>query len=135
MAYYDVMDKRAVDNLMRLEVRRRNLGMSLIALARRSGVPLRTVQRILSGRDPNASFAHVMKLAEALGTSVSFDPNSGIEDILKQQALRQAERLVGLVQGTSRLEAQGLNPEQLRRMVRRTSRELLAGSKRRLWSA
>ena len=48
-----------------LETRRRELGMSLAMLARRSRVSLPTVNRIMSGRHPRPTFAHVAAIAEA----------------------------------------------------------------------
>jgi hypothetical protein len=40
-----------------------------------------------------------------------------------------------MVQGTSGLEAQAVDREALEQMIRRTTHELLAGPKRRLWAA
>src|SRR5262249_52508550 len=50
-----------------LQRRRQELGLSYELLAQRSGVSRPTVQRILSGRYPTASFASVVALGYALG--------------------------------------------------------------------
>jgi hypothetical protein len=108
--------------------------MSYAALAARSGVPLSTVKRILRGGHRAVSFANVLAIAEALGAGFHFDRNAGVEEFRELEARTKAEALVSMVQGTSGLEAQAVDPEALEQMVRRTAHELLAGSKRRLWS-
>ncbi|HEY1852117.1 MAG TPA: helix-turn-helix transcriptional regulator [Candidatus Binataceae bacterium] len=56
----------AVRLLDSLAGRRKALRMSLRAVAERSGLGLRTVQRVLSLRDPSAKLATVIQIAEAL---------------------------------------------------------------------
>lgn len=120
--------------LSQLEVRRRSLGMPIEALVKRSGVSRATVRRILSGDHTRASFTNVLAVAEALGVEVRFDAATDPEGFKERQAERKARRLVGLVQGTAGLEAQAGDASAVEGMVKRTPRELLSGSKRRLWS-
>ena len=54
------------DILIDLDKRRRALGLSHELLARKSGVSRPTVQRILTGRQPAASFENVAAIAEAV---------------------------------------------------------------------
>ena len=116
-----------------LEDRRRELGMSLLTLSRRSGVPVPTLYRILHDGLEHASFSNVRAVANALGVDLEFTP-SDVDDFLEQQAKSKAERLVRIVQGTSGLEEQAVDAAAVRKMTKRTVRELLVGSKRRLWS-
>jgi len=116
-----------------LDDRRRKLGMSYAALAKRSGVSMTTVVRILSGRHPQASFENVWAIAEVLDVAVLFQPNTSDEEVRERQARRKAQQLVGMVQGTSGLEGQALEEEVIGQMTRQTVHELLAGSPRRLW--
>lgn len=118
--------------LTNLDARRRELGMSVPALAKRSKVSTATVNRILAGRYGSASHANVAAVARALGVRLFGRPRDP-EHIRQEAAKRKARWLVKLVQGTSGLEAQAVRPEVLRRMVKETVRELLAGSSRRLW--
>jgi transcriptional regulator with XRE-family HTH domain len=118
----------------KLEKRRRALGLSQSALAERSGVSLPTVQRVLSGHSSAASFENTAAIAQALGMELDVFPVTPAQEILKQQARKKAERLVGLVQGTSALEAQAVSARHLGTMLKKTIRELLAGSRRRLWT-
>jgi hypothetical protein len=91
------------------------------------------VQRVLSGRHPEASFANVVAIAEALGLGLRFESRVEPGRLRREQAERKARRLVALVQGTSGLEGQAVDPEAVEAMVERTTHELLAGPKRRLW--
>jgi transcriptional regulator with XRE-family HTH domain len=118
-----------------LERRRRELGMSRHALARRSGVSLPTVQRILAGDRPRVSLASALALARALDVRLVLDPQSDPLEMREREARQKAERLVGLVQGSAALEGQGLDEKTRKRMIEQTVHELLAGSKRRIWAA
>src|SRR5438552_2994428 len=117
-----------------MEARRRELGMTRSILAERSGVSLPTLVRVLSGKQPNAAFGKVRSIAEALGMTIALHSCADPDDLLKSQARRKADVLVGTVQGTSGLEGQALPKRALERMKQRTVHELLSGSRRNLWS-
>ena len=93
-----------------------------------------TVQRILSGHSPNASFENTLAIAHVLGMQLDAVPVIPAKELLKQQAHKKAERLVRMVQGTSALEAQGVSAHHIGQMIKKTVQELLAGSRRRLWA-
>jgi transcriptional regulator with XRE-family HTH domain len=117
-----------------LQRRRQELGMSYELLAQRSGVSRPTVQRILSGRYPTASFASVVALGNALGLELRLASAVTPEQLKREQARKKAKKLAALVQGTCALEGQGVDRTGFESMVERTTHELLSGSKRRLWS-
>jgi transcriptional regulator with XRE-family HTH domain len=117
-----------------LNQRRRELGLSIETLAGRSGVSGPTVQRILSGNNPTASFSNVLAIAHALGLSLRLDTRTDIGKMKHDQADRKARKLVALVQGTSGLEGQAVDKKTLDAMVEQTRHELLSGPRRRLWS-
>jgi transcriptional regulator with XRE-family HTH domain len=114
------------------ERRRKELGMSRITLAKRSRVSLPTINRILLNQSPTVSFANVLAIAEALGLEMKACESIPSDELRQRQARTKARRLVGMVQGTSALEGQGLNNRELEAMVARTTEELLA-SRRKLW--
>lgn len=117
-----------------LEARRRALGISIPALAARSGVAAPTLKRILAGQLGEASFSKVTAIIEALGGTLALrelDP----DELCRRQARLKAEQIARLVQGTSALEAQAVDDETYNRLVEKSYHELLAGSRRRLWSA
>jgi transcriptional regulator with XRE-family HTH domain len=116
-----------------LDQRRRQLGLSYAALAKRSGVSSATVVRFLSGRHSQASFQNVTAIADALGFAVAFHPTASASEIRKAQAQKKARQLIGLVQGTSALEAQAVDAQELEDLTEQTTNVLLAGSPRRLW--
>jgi transcriptional regulator with XRE-family HTH domain len=120
--------------LKSLDERRRELGLSYELLSRRCGVSRPTVQRILSGHHAAASFANVLAIAESLGLGLRFDSAVDTRDLRQEQAERKAKKLVALVQGTSGLEGQAVDEKSVESMVEQTMHELLAGSKRKLWS-
>lgn len=122
-----------MDAFKKLEQRRQELGMSRSALAERSRVSLPTTNRILSGGHSKASFANVVAIAEALGMDLTVQRNTPSEEFRRTQAMNKARRLVSLVQGTSALEGQGLDQDEIEEMVGRTFRELLPAN-RKLWA-
>jgi transcriptional regulator with XRE-family HTH domain len=135
------------DHANALEARRRELKMSRASLARRSGVSMPTVFRLLSAPAglENASLRCVLAIAKALDMVIRFDPEDPVDPlrfrpkvpvdvVMEREAKRKAERLVAMVQATSGLEGQAVPQATVRSMVRKTTCELLAGSARRIWS-
>ena len=122
-----------------LEARRDRLGMSKADLARRAGVSLPTVQRLLSGRDTRARSDILAAIAAALGVEVRLSESPYVHESSEvmafrhEQARAKAKRLARLVQGTMALEAEAVGPDVLKEMEERNIHALLAGSGRRLW--
>ncbi|GAC1317189.1 MAG: hypothetical protein NVSMB14_15850 [Isosphaeraceae bacterium] len=125
---------KKMDLFKELDRRRLVLGLSHETLSKRCGVSRPTVQRILSGRHPNASFANIASIVESLGLAIHLDSEIDPRELKEKHAERKAKRLVALVQGTSGLEGQAVDDQTVESMVRRTTRELLSGSNRKLWS-
>jgi transcriptional regulator with XRE-family HTH domain len=117
-----------------LNDRRRELGLSYELLAKRCGLSRPTVQRILAGHHATASFANVTAIADSLGLELRFESLIQVSDLKRAQAEHKARELVRHVQGTSGLEGQAVDANSVDSMVKRTTDELLSGSKRKLWS-
>ncbi len=117
-----------------LDKRRRALEISVQMLSKRSGVSRAVVQRILSGKLSTASFANVADFAASLGLLIRLDDDIPVETMRQDQARQKAHKLVSLVQGASGLEGQAVDQRVIESMVERTTHELLAGSKSKLWS-
>ncbi|MDO8434808.1 MAG: helix-turn-helix domain-containing protein [Candidatus Binatus sp.] len=118
-----------------LDGRRKEIGMSMKILAQRSGLGMRTVQRVLSGNEPNATLNTVLSIAHAL--RVEFPMPREIVSarlVRREQAEQKATRLASMVQGTSALEAQAVPKEALLEIREEIADKLAAGSRRRLWS-
>lgn len=118
----------------KLEIRRRELGLSQSALADLSGVSLPTVHRILTAQSPAASLENILAIAQTLGMRLDAVPILDAQAILELQARNKAKKLVGLVKGTSALEGQRISEKRIRQMVQKTVQELLSGSRRKLWT-
>jgi len=116
-----------------LDQRRRELGMTVPALAARSGVSESTLKRLLNGGINNVAFGRAVAVAQALGLEIQFEATADVVSFQEQEATLKAERILRMVQGSSGLEAQGVSPGIRKQMFRRTVHELMAGSKRRLW--
>lgn len=124
--------------LKRIADRRERLGMSYAVLAQRSGVSMPTLKRMLhagSGEKHSPRLDCLSAVLEALGMSLTAQPEITVEELRQQEAEAKARRLVGLVQGTSALEAQGLDQKEIERLIAEAQKQLLAGSSRRLWAS
>ena|SRR5579871_371206 len=122
---------RLLDNLAG---RRKALRMSLRAVAERSGLGLRTVQRVLSLRDPSAKLTTVIQIAEALKVELWPKEAGSARVVRKKAAAAKAARLASMVQGTSALEAQPIPKNELREIEAEIAGRLLSGSPRQLWA-
>ena len=122
------------------ERRRAGLRLPKTLAADRADLSLATVNRLLSGRDRRLSVDSVSAMASALGLEVILGARPRVRAALSAAAFREmvarakAKRLVGMVQGSMALEAEGVSRVVLREMERETVHELLAGPARRLWS-
>lgn len=118
---------------MELDRRRRQLGMTIEAVAQRSGVSPATVQRMLSGGAHKATLGNTAKVAEAMGMRLEVASAVDGDQYLRTEARRKAEKIARMVQGTCALEAQGVDLETFNTLVETTMVELLDGSPRRVW--
>jgi transcriptional regulator with XRE-family HTH domain len=117
-----------------LNERRKKLGMTLASLADRAGVSLPTVVRILSGKHLSAGIDNVFAISRAMDVTLGIVRQPEPRTVRKKQAKKKADDLVGMLQGTSGLEGQGLDEQTIKEMKEQTVNDLLAGSRRRLWS-
>lgn len=123
-----------------LDQRRSRLGISKTLLAKRAGLSLATVNRLLSAEGMRPGIDSVSALAEALGLEVVLGARHHVRAVENVVAFRErrarvkARRLVGIVQASMALEADGVSTGVLREMEEKTVHELLAGPGRRLWS-
>ena len=124
---------------LELDGRRVRLGMSKADLARRAGVSLPTVQRLLSGRETRARTDIVAAIAAALGVEVRLSDSphvhesTDVSSFRMAQARAKARRLARLVQGTMALEAEAVGEGVLAQVEEQNVHALLAGPGRRLW--
>lgn len=118
----------------KLEKRRQELGMPITALSQRSGVPLPTLNKILSGKSPNASITTCGQIAAALGSTVDVFHQGASEQVREQEAIRKATWLASMTAGTMAMENQTIDEQMKQQLINRTTYSLLSGSRHRLWS-
>jgi transcriptional regulator with XRE-family HTH domain len=125
-------DKTAPPSLAgRLQRRRKAAGMTVAQLAKRSGVSIATVNRVLAG-NAGTSIAHVSAVADALGLSLQLRPVRRISSLRAREAIRKARQVVGLTHASAPLEKQGVPRAVARDVQKQVSRRLLK-SGRKLW--
>ena len=122
----------ATQLLRRLNQRRIDLGMTYSALAKRSGLGMRTVQRVLAGDERAANLHTVLAIASALEARRLVE-GEDINSVRFRQAKRKAVRLVQMAQGTSALEAQAVDEKEKDAARQRTVRDLLASRGSVIW--
>ena len=124
-----------------LDARRRELGMSVAALADRSGVSRATIERILAGRHSGTRVEHLRAIAHALGTEVvlgeqlTLHPIKSAMDMRKEAARAKAHYLAAYLQGTSALEAQAVSEKVANDVEESLYCKLMAGPASKLWAA
>lgn len=107
--------------------------MSCRVLAERSGLTLRTVQRVFSGDGRDIRLRSLLALANALGARVELKKQSS-DRLRRQQARKKAQRLAAVAQGTAALEGLAVEKQALREVERRIAAKLIVGPAIRLWS-
>jgi len=118
----------------KLDDRRKELGMTLESLSRRSDVPVSTLKAIFRKGVEHATFGNVAAIANALYVDIEFADEMDSYPLRHQQATKKARELVGMVQGTSGLESQAVEPGQIELMIQQLIHQLMAGSRRKLWA-
>jgi hypothetical protein len=115
-----------------LNKRRRQLGITIGALARMSSVPVATVNRILA--DPaKVRFEHVAAVGQVLGVDFATAKKVPVEKVLRDRAVQKAHYVAKVVQGTQGLEAASVDSTGFQRLVKVATETLLSGNKRKLW--
>ena len=118
--------------LASLDERRRALGMSMPVLARRTGLCLSTLYRVLRGRK-NAGLEAVTAIADALGIRVSLTHPRQETAMRKEQAQRKARVLVGTALGSASIEHPIGAEKVVRQIARAVEGNLLSSSNLALW--
>ena len=113
-----------------LNARRRKLSMTIDALARLSGVPIATVNRILKNPQ-KAQFGSVAAIGGVLGVDYTTAKKTSLKRVLIDRATEKARYVAKFVQGTQGLEAAGVDSDGYRRLVTVATETLLAGKRRK----
>lgn len=115
-----------------LDKRRRQLGITIRALSRISGVPVATVNRVLAN-PATVRFEHVAAVGRVLGLDLLNARRVPVKSVLTERARLKAQYVARVVQGTQGLEAAAVDSAGFDRLVQVATDALLAGNKRKLW--
>ena len=115
-----------------LRQRRRELKMPIYALSERANTSVSTIKRVLGG-DASVSYSTLCRIAQAMGASFEINARSP-RNVIKQEANRMARMVAKMVQGTSAMEAQGVDKETLDRIEQTAEAELTTHLGSMLWA-
>jgi len=114
--------------------RKKELNITVENLAKLSGVGVRTINRLLKNEDVKLST--IESVTNFLGLDFAGNEQMSLQKLKKQRAHEKALFLASIVQGTSALEMQGLDDENLNKIIASYEKEFLSGSYQdRLWVA
>ncbi len=113
---------------------RTQLGMSQMALAKRSGVRQTTVSRIEGGQS-DANLSTLNKILDAISCELVIAPllQDSIDAIRRKQARKIAEKQVHYLKGTMNLEKQQPDSRFVEELIKQEEERLLQGPNARLW--
>jgi predicted DNA-binding mobile mystery protein A len=115
---------------------REALGLPAKQLAARLGVVPSRVSAIEKAEVSGATTVKTLReVAEAMGCTFVYAlvPKVPLNEMVRAQAAKKADRELARHDHTMRLENQGMNPEDLAAERERLVAEMLSGSLRRLW--
>ena len=114
-----------IDLINHIIARKQELGITVENLAKLSGVGVRTINRLLKNEDVKLStIEHVTNF---LGLDFAGNEQVSLSALKKNRAHEKALFLASIVQGTSALEMQGLDDENLNKIISSYEKEFLSG--------
>ena len=117
---------KRIELINHIITRKEQLGITVENLARLSGVGVRTINRLLKNEDVKLStIEHVTNF---LGLDFAGNEQLSLNQLKKQRAHEKALFLASIVQGTSALEMQGLEDDNLNTIIASYEKEFLSGS-------
>jgi len=118
----------------KVALRRKQLAITLENLATLSNLGYRTIARFFANED--ITLSSVEKITNTLGLDFAGNEVIDAQTLKEQRAEVKALYIVSLVQDTSSLEKQGLDEEQIKKLLQETKAEFLTGQyQKQLWSS
>lgn len=125
---------KRLDLVNKIIQRKKELNITVDNLARLSGVSVRTINRLLKNEDVKLST--IEDVTNLLGLDFAGNEQLTLQELQQQRAHEKALFLASLVQGTSALEMQGLEDDNLNSIITSFEKEFLDGEyKHTLWVA
>jgi len=117
---------KRLDLVKQIIARKEQLNITIENLAKLSGLGVRTVNRVLANEDVKLST--IENITNVLGLDFAGNEVITIEKLKKQRAKSKAIFMASLVQGTSSLEMQGLDKENINNIISMYEQEFLNGN-------
>jgi transcriptional regulator with XRE-family HTH domain len=117
---------KRLDLVHKIIARKEQLNITIENLARLSGVSIRTINRLLKNEDVKLST--IEDVTNFLGLDFAGNEQISLKNLKKKRAHDKAIFLASIVQGTSALEMQGLEDDNLRDIISSYEKEFLSGS-------
>ncbi len=125
---------KRLDLVKQIIARKEQLNITIENLAKLSGVGVRTVNRVLANEDVKLST--IESITNLLGLDFAGNEIVPLDELKKQRAREKAIFMASLVQGTSTLEMQGLDKENVNNIISMYEKEFLDGEySNTLWVA
>ena len=117
---------KRLDLIKQIIARKEQLNITIENLAKLSGLGVRTVNRVLANEDVKLST--VESITNILGLDFAGNEVITLEKLKKQRAKQKAIFMASLVQGTSALEMQGLDEDNVNNIISMYEQEFLNGN-------
>lgn len=122
------------DLINRIIDRKKQLHITIENLAKLSAVSIRTINRVLNNEDVKLST--IEQVTSLLGLDFAGNEQISLQELKEHRAHEKALFLASIVQGTSALEMQGLEDDNLNHIISMYEKEFLSGSyQNTLWVA
>lgn len=120
-----------LDLLQKVKKRKKQMGITIDAIAKMANIGNRTVVRFLKGEDVKMST--VESVTNLLGLDFAGNETLSIDELKQKRAKEKALYMVSLVQDTSSLEKQGLDSKQLNLLIEQAKDSFLHQHQKSLW--
>ena len=117
---------KRLDLVKQIIARKEQLNITIENLAKLSGLGVRTVNRVLANEDVKLST--IESITNILGLDFAGNEVITLEKLKKQRAKQKAIFMASLVQGTSALEMQGLDEDNVNNIISMYEQEFLNGN-------
>jgi len=117
---------KRLDLIKQIIDRKEQLNITIENLAKLSGLGVRTVNRVLANEDVKLST--IESITNVLGLDFAGNEVITLEKLKKQRAKQKAIFMASLVQGTSALEMQGLDEDNVNNIISMYEQEFLNGN-------
>jgi len=125
---------KRLDLIKQIIARKEQLNITIENLAKLSGLGVRTVNRVLANEDVKLST--IESITNFLGLDFAGNEIIPLNTLQQQRAKEKATFMASLVQGTSALEMQGLDNDNINNIISMYEHEFLNGEyQNTLWVA